>query len=77
MGGLGGNISLLTTFSFGKRTQRSYYLANEKSLPSQENIQGKKIYENTRQAIKNLENQAKKLALLDKVFKKHLIEFSN
>ena len=77
MGGLGGNISLLTTFSFGKRTQRSYYLANEKSLPSQENVQGKKVYENTRQAIKNLENQAEKLALLDKTFKKHLIEFSN
>jgi hypothetical protein len=32
--GLGGNISLLTTFNLGKKHQQTYFLMNEDDLPS-------------------------------------------
>lgn len=77
MGGLGGNIGLLTTFSFGKQSQRTYYLANQEDLPSYQDVMGHQTYENTRQSLIRLSKQIENLELLDKTFKKHLMEFSN
>lgn len=75
--GLGGDIGLLTTFSFGKRTQRTYFLMHENNLPSWNDLKGQKTYENARKILIQLEKQIKDVTLLDKTFKQHLMNFSN
>jgi hypothetical protein len=53
MGGLGGDISLLTTFNFQNKNAKSeiYFLAHEKDLPSQLNEIGAKTYLNTLESL--------------------------
>lgn len=75
MMGLGGNISLLTTFNLGKKSQQTYFLMNEDDLPSQLNEAGEKLYLNTKEDLKKAQLGADKLQLLNKALKSHLSGF--
>ena len=76
--GLGGNISLLTTFDFGKnKSQETYFLMKESDLPSSLNENGEKTYLNTKENLNNLIAQGKKLKKLDESLDSHLRGFSN
>lgn len=77
MMGLGGDISLLTTFNFGKKSAETYFLANEKDLPSSQNAFGQKTYYNTLESLKQLQQQEKKLSILNKSLNSHLQGFYN
>jgi hypothetical protein len=77
MEGLGGTISLLTTFSFGKRSQRTYFLPKETDLPSAFLSRGELFYINTRKSLVKLEKDVIGTKLLEENLKKHFREFSN
>lgn len=76
-GQLGGNISLLTTFNFDKQSQKSYFLKNEKDLPSKKNVLGGLTYYNTQAEVKKLLTSSKKATLFNKVITNHLNNFYN
>lgn len=74
--GLGGNISLLTTFNMGQaKKQESYYLANENDLPSFIDGLGQKTYQNTQQSLTNLQLETSKLKKINDAFGKHMRGF--
>lgn len=76
MMGLGGDISLLTTFNIGKRTAENYFLMHEEDLPSQLNEIGEKTYLNTLDALKDAQLGADKLKKLNNALKSHLNGFN-
>lgn len=75
MGGLGGEISLLTTFNIGKKSAQTYFLVKEEDLPSQLDEMGKKTYLNTLQALKQSQLGIDKLKQLNDALKSHLNGF--
>lgn len=75
MGGLGGDISLLTTFNIGKKSAQTYFLMEENDLPSQINEAGEKTYLNTLEALKSSQLEADKLKRLNDALKSHLNGF--
>lgn len=75
MGGLGGDISLLTTFNIGKKSAQTYFLMEENDLPSQINESGEKIYLNTLESLKQSKLEADKLKRLNDTLKSHLNGF--
>lgn len=77
MGGLGGTVSLLTTFSFGKRTQRTYFLPEEAELSSVFLSRGELLYINTRKSLVKLEEKITGTKLLEENLKRHFRNFSN
>ena len=75
MMGLGGDISLLTTFNMGKKSSQTYFLMQEEDLPSQMNEIGEKTYLNTLQALRDAQLGADKLQRLNNALKSHLNGF--
>ncbi len=75
MMGLGGDISLLTTFNIGKKSAQTYFLMKEEDLPSQINEIGEKTYLNTLNALKQTQLGADKLKRLNDALKSHLNGF--
>lgn len=75
MMGLGGNISLLTTFNMGKKSAQTYFLMREKDLPSQINEAGERTYLNTLSTLKQAQLGADKLKQLNDALKSHLNGF--
>ena len=75
MMGLGGDISLLTTFNMGKKSSSIYFLQNEKDLPSQINGAGEKTYYNTLKTLQDVQLGAGKLKKLNDALKSHLNGF--
>lgn len=75
MGGLGGDISLLTTFNIGKKSAETYFLMREENLPSQLDEVGRKTYLNTLEALKQSQLGADKLKQLNDALKSHLNGF--
>lgn len=73
---LGGEISLLSTFNFGKGVDTDlYFLMREDELPSKKNEVGEKTYLNTKQQLKNLKANGKNLQTFNNALKKHLDDF--
>ena len=54
MPGLGGNISLLTSFNFGEKDQRTFLLGKESDLYHSETISGERVYYNSLKNISDL-----------------------
>lgn len=75
MMGLGGNISLLTTFNIGKKSAQTYFLMNEEDLPSQTNEAGERIYLNTLKDLKEAQLESNKLKQLNDALKSHFNGF--
>lgn len=72
MMGLGGDISLLTTFNFGSKDAQVYFLTKEEDLPSQVNEVGEKTYLNTLENLKLVQKNGKQLQQLNDTLKSHL-----
>ena len=77
MGGLGGDISLLTTFNFQNKNAKSeiYFLAHEKDLPSQLNEIGAKTYLNTLESLQGAIKEGKEYLKLNQILVSHLNGF--
>lgn len=76
--GLGGNISLLSTFNLTRnRKTSSYYLMNENDLPSRILPNGAKTYLNSQWQLENLKNDARKLKKINDNLISHLNGFNN
>lgn len=73
--GLGGDISLMTTFLFGKSGSETYFLANEDDLPSSLTEIGEKKYKNTLSTLQQLEKSGQNLKKLNSALKSHLNNF--
>ena len=76
LGGLGGTISLMTSFNFGSADQSIYYLTDEKSLPSAVDEKGVRTYYNAKKELMNLKDGAQKLKKLNDALNNHLNGFS-
>lgn len=77
MFGLGGDISLLTTFNFDSKTneQESYFLAHEQDLPSSLDASGQRLYHNTLESLWEAKREGKKIQQMNEHFTKHLNDF--
>ena len=76
--GLGGNISLLSTFNLTRnRKTSSYYLMDENDLPSRTLPNGAKVYLNSQQQLENLKNDTRKLKKINDNLISHLNGFNN
>ena len=76
MRGLGGNISLLTTFNFGSSSSETYFLMNEDDLPSNLNEIGEKTYLNTLNSLQQVRTGANNLQKLNDALQSHLDGFT-
>lgn len=75
LGGLGGEISLFTTFNMGKKSSENYFLMKEDDLPSSINEIGEKTYLNSLENLRKLQSNTKNLKKLNSALKSHLNGF--
>ena len=73
--GLGGNISLLTSFNFGEKDQRTFLLGKESDLYHSETFSGERVYYNSLKNISDLVQKGKSLELTNNALNSHLKGF--
>lgn len=73
--GLGGKISLFSTFGFGTEKQKTYFLMDEQDLPSKLDEIGQRLYLNSEDSFEELKKSTKKLKEMDEALKSHLRGF--